>query len=265
MIAASEAAGKRLFVHQNYRFRPEFVHLKEIVDSGIIGRVYHMRQALFSFVRRNDWQTLARNGGGVLNNTCPHFIDQILQLMGGRVIQVMGDLQQIISSGDVEDHVKAFMRSDNSCTADIEISTAQNISPPPPKWVLCGTNGTLVSDGTTSTIRWFDPAAVEPLPVVDGHAPNRKYGNADKLRWQEKTIPAEGSDKTVFYDNVYGVIRRGEPMRITPESVREVMRVIGMIRKGTKFTGKTKAPTPSTGTPGEGRGEGRSVASANVG
>ena len=264
MIAASEVAGKNVFVHQNYRFRPEFVHLKETIDSGIIGRVYHMRQALFSFVRRNDWQTLAKNGGGVLNNTCPHFIDQILQLMGGRVTQVMGDLQQIVSSGDVEDHVKALLRSDNGCTADLEISTAQHVLPPPPKWTLCGTNGTLVSDGVTSTIRWFDPSQVQPLPVVDGPAQNRKYGNADKLPWQEKTIPAEGSDKTVFYDNVYGVIRRNEPMRVTPKSVREVIRVIAMIRKGTKFPGKTKALTPSTGTPGEGRGEGRSAASANV-
>lgn len=37
MIAASEAAGKKLFVHQNYRFRAEFVHMKEVIDSGIIG------------------------------------------------------------------------------------------------------------------------------------------------------------------------------------------------------------------------------------
>jgi predicted dehydrogenase len=182
--------------------------------------------------------------------------------MGGRVTQVMGD----VSSGDVEDHVKALLRSDNGCTADLEISTAQHVVPPPPKWTICGTNGTLVSDGVTSTIRWFDPSQVQPLPVVDGPAQNRKYGNADKLPWQEKTIPAEGSDKAVFYDNVYGVIRRNEPMRVTPESVREVIRVIAMIRKGTKFPGRPRRPlAPSTGTPGEGRGEGRSAASTNVG
>ena len=257
MIAASKAAGKQIFVHQNYRFRPEFIHLKETIDSGIIGRVFHVRNTLLSFVRRNDWQTLVKNGGGVLNNTCPHFIDQILQLMGGRVTQAMGDLQQIASSGDVEDHVKAFLRSDNGSTADMEISSVENVVPAPPKWTLCGTHGTLVSDGTNSTIRWFDPNQVQPLPVVDGPAQNRKYGNADKLPWQEKTIPAEGSDKTVFYDNVYGVIRRNEPIRVTPESVREVIRVIGMIRKGTKFPGKTKARPIAALTPSpSGRGLG---------
>jgi hypothetical protein len=136
------------------------------------------------------------------------------------------------------------MRSDNGCTADLEISTAQNISPPPPKWTICGTHGTLVSDGTQSTIRWFDPSQVQPLPVVDGPAANRKYGNADKLPWQEKTVPAEGSDKTVFYDNVFGVIRKNASQRITPQSVCEVIRVMAMIRKGTKFPGKVKSSTP---------------------
>ena len=242
MIAASEAAGRKLFVHQNYRFRQECVHLREVIASGILGRVYHIRLNLLSFVRRNDWQTLARNGGGVLNNTCPHFIDQIIHLMGGgRIAHAMGDLQQIVSSGDVEDHVKALLRNENGCTADMEVSTAQNVSPAPPKWIISGTCGTLTSDGKQSTIRWFDPNQVETLLTVDGAARDRRYGNADKLPWQEKTVPAEGSDKTAFYDNVFGALRRGETMRVDPHSVREVIRVIAMIRKGTKFPGKTKA------------------------
>jgi hypothetical protein len=33
------------------------------------------------------------------------------------------------------------------------------------------------------------------------------------------------------------VLRRGEEMRVTAQSVREVMRVISLIRKGTKFPG----------------------------
>jgi len=250
MIKASQTAGKRLFVHHNYRFRPEFVHLKEVVESGILGRVYHIRQCLFSFVRRNDWQTLTRNGGGVLNNTGTHFLDQILQLMGGTITQVMGDLQQIVSSGDVEDHVKALLRSDNGCTADLEISTAQNVSPAPPKWTICGTQGTLVGDGKESTIRWFDPSQVQPLPAVDGPALDRKYGNADKLPWQEKQITVEDRSPTAFYDNVYGVLRRGEEMRITPQSVREVIRVMSLIRKATDFLGKPKPKKRELATDG---------------
>jgi predicted dehydrogenase len=248
MIRSADVAGRKLFVHQNYRFFPEFIHIQEVIQSGILGRIFHIRMNAAGFARRNDWQTLSRNGGGVLNNTCPHFIDQILQFIGGKVTMVVGDLQQIASAGDVEDHVKAFMRADNGCTADLEISSAENVATPLPKWIICGSHGTLTSDGKNSTIRWYDPAQAPELAAMDGPAPDRRYGNEDKLPWQEKKVPAAGASVGNFYDNVFAVLRRGEPMRITPQSVREVIRVISMIRKGTQFPGKPAAG-PRRGAP----------------
>jgi predicted dehydrogenase len=230
-----------LFVHQNYRFFPEFLHLKAVVDSGLIGRVFHIRNYITGFTRRNDWQTLARNGGGHLNNTAVHFLDQILQLLPGSVTQVMGDLQQIASAGDVEDHVKALIRTDSGATADLEISFAQNVALPLPKWIIAGTSGTLTNDGSKSIVRWFDPAKAPPLEVRDGPAVDRRYGNDDQLPWQEKTIEVASRPHGAFYDHVRAVLRRGEPMRVTPASVRETMRVLSLIRKGTAFSGKSNA------------------------
>ena len=43
-----------------------------------------------------------------------------------------------------------------------------------------------------------------------------------------------------FYDNVAAVLHGSRKQIVTPESVRETMRVIGMIRKGTGFSGKAK-------------------------
>lgn len=232
MIAAAEKADRKLFVHQNYRFKPEFQHLLEIRDSGIIGKVYHLRNYTTGFARRNDWQTLKKNGGGVLNNTCPHFLDMLMQLAGAPIVDVMGDLQQIASAGDVEDHVKAFLRADNGVTIDMEITSAQNLGDQKlPKWIMCGSTGTLVSDGATSTIRYFDPKEAGPIEVVEGAVAGRKYGNDDQLPWQEKTVEATGPDIGDFYDNVTAVLQRGEAMYITPQSVREVIRVIAEIRK----------------------------------
>jgi predicted dehydrogenase len=237
MIRTADETATRLFVHQNYRLYPEFQHLKETVDSGLIGRLYHVRNYISTFNRRNDWQTLARNGGGQLNNTAVHFLDQVLQLLPGRVTAVTGDLRRIASAGDVEDHVKALIRTDAGATADIEISTAQNIALPLPKWVLCGTCGTLTSDGTRTTIRWFDPAAAPPLKVIDGPAADRKYGNADTLPWQERTIDLAPPPHGAFYDHVAAVLAGREAMRVTPQSVREVMRVMELIRASARADG----------------------------
>src|SRR5205823_1257255 len=107
-----------------------------------------------------------------------------------------------------------------------------------PKWIICGTHGTLTCDCEHSTARWFDPAVVQPLTVIEGAAIDRKYGNEDRLPWQEKTIEIGSRPRGAFSDNVYGVLRRGEPMHVTPQSAAEVMRVIGMIRRGTRFPGR---------------------------
>jgi scyllo-inositol 2-dehydrogenase (NADP+) len=255
MIRTSAETGRKLFVHQNQRFSPEFRHLREIVDSGVLGRIFHIRNYSSHFARRNDWQTLAKNGGGLLNNTCPHFLDQLLQLLPGNVVGVFGDLQQIVSSGDVEDHVKAMFRTDTGATADIEVSTSENVAMPLPRWILCGSTGTLTMppDGKTSTLRWYDPSQVQPLEVIDGPARDRKYGSGDKLPWQERMIDVPDRAATTFYDNVYGVLRRGEGMVVTPESVRDVISAIALIRKGTKFPGKPKKQ-PSAATQGAAAG-----------
>ena len=73
-------------------------------------------------------------------------------------------------------------------------------------------------------------------------------GNSDKLPWQEQTVPALGPDIGTFFDNVYAVVREGKPQHITPQSVRETMRVLAMIRKGTPFTGKPRTETQPAAT-----------------
>src|SRR5687768_13072941 len=75
MIKAAEAADKKLFVHQNYRYNQDVRHVQEIIKSGILGKVFEIRIRVLHFTRRNDWQTLQKYGGGTLNNTCPHIID----------------------------------------------------------------------------------------------------------------------------------------------------------------------------------------------
>jgi predicted dehydrogenase len=231
MIETSRGTGRRLFINQSYRYSPELLHLKGIVASGVIGTVFHVRHNTAGFWRRNDWQTLSKHGGGLLSNTGAHFVDCTLQLLPGRVTEVMGDLKRIASAGDTEDHVKALIRSDTGATADVEISMAENAGAGLPKWVICGTTGTVTSDGAVSTVRYFDPAEAPPLEAVDGAAPDRKYGTRDVLPWREKVVRADECAGVEVYANVYGALRNGEEIFVTPESVREGIRTMGMIRE----------------------------------
>lgn len=224
MIEASEKTGKKLFVHQNYRYHPDVQHVKEVIESGLIGDVFEIRIRALSFKRRNDWQTLQKYGGGNLNNTCPHFIDAALLLLGSPVKRLFTDLQLTTDVGDADDHTKILFKGENGRVIDLEVSTSCAF--PEYKWTLLGTAGTLRSDGKTSEIKYFDPKELQPLTVTEKTPEGRKYGNEDVLPWKEETRPSTTEVPTDFYDNVYAVLKEDAAMDITPQEVREVMRVI---------------------------------------
>ncbi|MBI3832217.1 MAG: Gfo/Idh/MocA family oxidoreductase [Planctomycetes bacterium] len=237
MIAAAKKAKRILSIHQNYRAHPEFNHLKSIVESGILGKIVELKNSSVHFARRNDWQTLRKYGGGTLNNTCPHTIDQCLQLLGSPVMDVWGDLQKTITSGNAEDHVKVLIRGKNGAVVDMEVTSCCAVKQP--QWLIMGTLCTLVREGDEFVIRYLDPAKLPPLKVVDSIAvPDRKYGviGGETLEWQEKKVQAaDPAYKLDFYGCLYDSIRNKKKLLVTPESVREVIRVIALSRKGTKF------------------------------
>lgn len=71
MIAISKEKGKVLAVHQQHRFAADYVQLKEILDSGILGKIYRIIYRFYQYKRRSDWQSLKKMGGGTLSNTGP--------------------------------------------------------------------------------------------------------------------------------------------------------------------------------------------------
>jgi scyllo-inositol 2-dehydrogenase (NADP+) len=237
MIAAAKKARRILTVHQNRRTDAELHHLVSIINSGILGRVFMIKQLTSSFSRRNDWQTLRKFGGGTLNNTCPHTIDQCLFLLQSPVQDVWGDLQAVVTAGDAEDHVKIMIRGKSGRVIDMEVSDACAVKQP--HWLVMGTLGTLVSEDKDFVIKYLNPdklpeLKVNPTPAV----PRRKYGviGGETLEWLEKRVPAGPAEFQVnFYDRLFASIRGKEKLFVTPESIREQIRVIELARKGTKF------------------------------
>ena len=235
MAAARDAAGKKLFVFFNYRYTKDARHIKEVMTSGLIGDVFEIRIRLLGFSRRNDWQTQRAYGGGVLNNTCPHFLDLALRLLEAPVVETFSDLKLISDVGDVEDHVKLVLSGANGRIVDLEVSTSCAFSEP--KWTLLGTCGTLTSDGKTSQIKHFDPNKLGNLSVIKGPAVGRRYGNDDQIPWEEKTVPSEGAVPYDLYDNVYAVLREGAEQDILLDEAREVVRITEAARKKSGFYG----------------------------
>lgn len=233
LVQTAEKTGKRLLVHHNTRFAADTQHLLEVIRTKRIGEVFEIRMRAFDFSRRNDWQTLLSHHGGVMNNTCSHFIDAGLQFLEAPVVDVFCDLKQIAAAGDAEDHVKVVLRASNGRVYDMEVSSVCKSREP--KWTVLGSRGTLVSDGSTSKIEWFDKKAVKPLKVVEAPSQERAYGNDDQLPWQSEEVPSRGPSIGDFYDNVWSVLREKGKLIVTPEQALEVVRITQIAKRKSGF------------------------------
>jgi predicted dehydrogenase len=223
MVAAAETSDRILTVFQQRRYNPDFVKVREVIESGLLGRIVQIRMSESRFSRRWDWQTLQKFGGGSLNNTGAHYLDMALQLFGPSEPEVLCHLDRTLSLGDADDHVKIVLKAADAPTVDIEISSCDAY--PLETWHVLGTQGGL--RGTTRELRWkwVVPEELPPLELDLRPTPDRSY-NRDTLDWHEDSWRFDGQNADAyrgFYADLYATIREGAPLVITAQSVRRVI------------------------------------------
>jgi len=226
MIETAKRTGKLLTIFQNRRYSPDFLKVKEVIQSGKLGRTVLVRMSMHSFGRRWDWQTLSELGGGELRNNGSHAIDQALQLIGNAEPEVFCDLQRTLTLGDAEDHVKMILRAPGCPLVDIEITHANAF--PQDYWLVMGTCGGLTGGGTSLRWKYVDPKDLPHREVDARPTPDRSY-NREEINWIEETWKQDQNSmpgEFAFYDELYGTVRHGNPLGVTPESVRKVMSVM---------------------------------------
>ena len=230
MIRAAKKAKKILTVHQSMRAAKDLRFVRETIDSKILGKVFWIRFSTQVFFRRNDWQQLKKFGGGFLNNNGVHAVDSVLRLVDSAVESVWGDLKHTVTAGDADDWLKIILRGKNGRVVEVEQSYACAF--PQPRWLVCGTTGSMQITGEEAKIKFFDPKNAPKLVLDPGVPMTRKYGNDDRLPWEEKTVPVEPAKPYPdFYEELYKSIRKRGRLLVTPESVRQTISVLDATRK----------------------------------
>jgi scyllo-inositol 2-dehydrogenase (NADP+) len=232
MIAVAYATDQILTVHQNYRYAADFIKIREIIDSGVLGRIIQINIAIHQFQRRWDWQTLKRYGGGILNNHGAHAVDWALLLIDDPDPEVFCHMEATpLYAGDADSHVKLLLRPKNGPLVDIELTHA--CAYPQARWLMMGTQGSLASDRRSIRWKYFDPAEAPPLMLDTQPTPDRNY-NREELPWHEEACELDadfaGEVRRLYHD-LYATIRQGAPLAITPESVRRQVAILEKCRQ----------------------------------
>lgn len=232
MIAVSKETGQLLTVNQNYRYHPDLLKIKEIVDSGVLGRIIQLRLSDSGFRRRWDWQTLKKYGGGDLNNKGAHSVDWAIQFFDDPNPEIFCHLETTpLSAGDADSHVKIIIKPNDGPLIDIEFVNA--CAYPQDAWLLMGTQGSLRSNRRLIEWKYFDPAEAPPLVLDTTPTHDRSY-NREQLPWKEESFEPDfdfGKSMSPLYDDLYAAIRHGVELAITPESVRRQIEILERCRQ----------------------------------
>jgi len=165
LVAACRAAGVRLGVVLQHRFRPSGQRLAGLLADGTLGAV-HGASATIRLWRPQGYYdepgrgTMARDGGGVLISQGIHTLDLLLSL-AGPVTEVAGFVTTTpVHRMETEDMVCAALRYAGGALGSIEATTAAY-----PGFLeridLTCTHGTATVAGTALDVRLHDGSTIE--------------------------------------------------------------------------------------------------------
>ena len=245
MEQAARKARRVLAPFQNNRVQPFFCKIQEILASGVLGEILHIRSVWGHFTRRWDWQTLRRNMGGVLFNTGPHAVDQALALVGF-------DREPEVScrmacghylGGDAEDLCALTLHGRGMPIVEI-LLTQYRAHPTAYLYEISGHYGGLTASAEEVIWKYYDPKRA-PRQRMWKWSVNRQYPSED-LPWTQKhwawtadeeaptsgyTLRSFGSGAQFVYVSLHDAVTRGRKLAITTRQVRPQIAIFEECRR----------------------------------
>jgi scyllo-inositol 2-dehydrogenase (NADP+) len=223
----AKAKGVTLTVYQNRRWDSDFLTVKQVLESGILGEIV---EAEIRFDRYNPilspkaWKESTNAGAGVLKDLGPHVIDQALALFG-MPEGIFADIRTLREGSQVDDNfdILLYYPSKRARLHGGFFNREQQ-----PGFVLQGRNGSFFkyrADVQEDTLK------TGAKPNLDGWGtePEDKSGllhyaeNGEAVR---KAYPTLKGNYYGIFDGVHNAITQGAPEPVTAQDGLHIMQII---------------------------------------
>ncbi|HYB41058.1 MAG TPA: Gfo/Idh/MocA family oxidoreductase [Candidatus Methylomirabilis sp.] len=229
IIRAAEASRRMLTVHQNRRWDPDFVAVRRAVDAGLLGEIFNVETFVGGFAHPcRTWHSDTAVSGGAGYDWGSHHIDWVLQLLDGgpRVVQTQGH-KRVWHDVTNLDQIRVRMTWRDGREAEFLQSDIAAVRRP--KFFVQGTAGTLVGSYRPVTFEHIEPG--RGYVATEAH---HTEAPADLLlaRYEsgygisETRLPPAIEQPFAFHRNLADHLHLGEPLAVTPASVRRVIAVL---------------------------------------
>ncbi len=215
--------GRQLFAYQNRRWDTDFGSVREVVESGQLGRLIEVHFRFDRFKPQLNPKKFKEDatspGSGLLFDLGPHLVDQVISLFG-QPVQVEKAHGSYRENSQVADYFHLHLHY--PAGLHVYLSSSLLVADPGPAFVLHGTQGSFRKDRT-------DPqeaqlvAGMRPENPAYGHEQPGQEGRltlaAPEGALTAKAVPAAPGSYAGLFEAVYQAIRHGQPYPITPEQL----------------------------------------------
>jgi len=226
LIELAEKQGKILTVFQNRRWEGDFLTIKKIIESKLLGRLVEF-EAHFDRYRnyiRDSWKEKPENKTGTLYNLGSHLIDQALVLFG-YPRAVYGNIRKQRTGAQVDDLFDLdLIYPDVKVTLKGSYLTRE----PGPRFILHGTEGSFVKYSNDPQEEALTKGRLPDEPDW-GTEPEEKWGmlnttiNGLHYRGKIETLPGCYQE---FYNRLFETIVDGQELAVKPVESLNGIRII---------------------------------------
>lgn len=230
MYAAAEKYGKVFSVHQNRRWDDDYLSVKNIYDSQLIGNVYRIESRVMgSNGIPGAWRKEAKHGGGMMLDWGVHLIDQALQMINDRVSSIYCNYSYIAGE-DVDDGFDLLIKFEHGLEYRIVVDTNSFIELP--RWQIYGMDGTGTVtnwrrdnvEGRVIRVTQREDDKLEGVNAGNGFTKTMAARRSET--YVETPIEIVRGDKNAYYRNFMDAVIKGDNTIVTEEQVLRVFAVM---------------------------------------
>lgn len=231
ILAVAAETGNTFMVHQNRRWDPDFLVIRELYQNGQIGDLFQIESRVQGANGiPGDWREQAEHGGGMLLDWGVHLIDQILWLIDNPVKSMAADFSYVLGQ-EVDDGFILYLTFENGIRSLIEVGTT-NYSQLP-RWYVKGLNGAAkIDDWDLSgeiVVATNQADLVAPAPIKAGVGLTKTMAPPSEEATKKVATTEVLPEFPSFFQNFYDVLRNGAAPIVKNDEVRKVLSLIDSV------------------------------------
>lgn len=232
MIAEAKRHNRSLAVFHNRRHDGNYRAIKELVDKGLIGDIFHVECCEERYGHPGNWWYSSKEAsGGVFFFWGPHAVDWVLNLIPSRVSSVTGFMhKKVWMDVAIEDEIRAYLLFKNGVTAAINYSTISCVRRP--LWRILGTKGAIEDSGKGPIAGATIPGYGEKL--ISHYSGSLQLVTVNRSKTHESKVPYKESDWLSYYIDLAAHLLRGKPVPVSGEEGRRVVAVLETAEKSAR-------------------------------